>query len=263
MATILPIYYQIKQTIRNWIINREYNPGEKIPSENELAERFNVSRLTVRQAISQLSQEGFLTARRGDGTFITENVDLIDSYSFEFRGLIDDFFFAQIAPLKTRFVEIQKETITKLIREKLQLGNDVTEVVRIKRIRYLKDRLFTYTVNYLPLEIGMKIKEKALFGRSLLQVMEQDLGIRFTGAVQTIEAHFADHEVSKQLAIPSGSPILFVERIMYTKKQKPVEIFQSSYRGDMYKFIVRYKNVLRKGENRWSVTPEIDFHSGK
>jgi len=67
MAAILPIYYQIKQTIRNWIINKEYNPGERIPSENELAERFKVSRLTVRQAISQLSQEGFLKQQEGRG----------------------------------------------------------------------------------------------------------------------------------------------------------------------------------------------------
>lgn len=55
MNTILPIYCQIKQTIKNWIIHKEFYPGEKIPSENELAEKFSVSRLTVRQALSQLT----------------------------------------------------------------------------------------------------------------------------------------------------------------------------------------------------------------
>ena len=66
MSTLLPIYYQIKQTIKNWILNKEFNPGEKIPSENELAKKFNVSRLTARQAISQLVQEGFLISKRGE-----------------------------------------------------------------------------------------------------------------------------------------------------------------------------------------------------
>ena len=95
MHSILPIYYQIKQTIKTWIINREFSPGGKIPSEHELAERFGVSRLAVRQATGQLTQEGFLVGRRGEGTFVTDNVGLIESYHFEFRGLIDDFFFAR------------------------------------------------------------------------------------------------------------------------------------------------------------------------
>jgi GntR family transcriptional regulator len=250
MHTLLPIYYQIKQTIKNWIINKEFSSGEKIPSENELAERFSVSRLTVRQAISQLTQEGFLVSRRGEGTFVTENVQLIDSCSFEFRGLIDDFFFAQISEIKTRWVETERRIAPKLIREKLQLEGPDTEVIQIKRVRYLKDKRFTYSTNYLPLDIGSRIKEKMLYEKSLLQVLGQDLDIQFTEAVQTIEASFADHDVAEHLAIPSGSPILFVERIIYAK-QRPIEIFQSAYPGDLYKFIVRYKNVIKKDGSEW------------
>ena len=250
MHTLLPIYYQIKQTIKSWIINKEFSSGEKIPSENELAERFGVSRLTVRQAISQLTQEGFLVSRRGEGTFVTENVQLIDSCSFEFRGLIDDFFFAQISEIKTRWVETERRIASKLIREKLQLEGPDTEVIQIKRVRYLKDKRFTFSTNYLPLDIGGRIKEKMLYEKSLLQVLGQDLGIQFTEAVQTIEASFADHDVAEHLAIPSGSPILFVERIIYAK-QRPIEIFQSAYPGDLYKFIVRYKNVIKKDGSEW------------
>jgi len=251
MNTILPIYYQIKQTIKTWIINKEFNPGGKIPSENELAERFGVSRLTVRQAISQLTQEGFLISRRGEGTFVTDNVHLIDSWNFEFRGLIDDFFFAQISEVKTKSVQINKTMAPRAIQEKLGLSRETEKVIQIKRLRYVRDRLLTFSVNYLPIEIGAKLQEQALYEKSLLQILEQDLGIKFTEAVQTIEASFASQEVAQHLAIPSGSPVLFIERIMYTKRKKPIEIFQSSYRGDMYKFIVRYKNVLRKDGSKW------------
>jgi len=251
MNTILPIYYQIKQTIKTWIINKEFNPGGKIPSENELAERFGVSRLTIRQAISQLTQEGFLISRRGEGTFVTDNAHLIDSWNFEFRGLIDDFFFAQISEVKTKSVQINKTMAPRAIQEKLGLSRETEKDIQIKRLRYVRDRLLTFSVNYLPIEIGAKLQEQALYEKSLLQILEQDLGINFTEAVQTIEASFASPEVAQHLAIPSGSPILFIERIMYTKRKKPVEIFQSSYRGDMYKFIVRYKNVLRKDGSKW------------
>jgi GntR family transcriptional regulator len=81
--------------------------------------------------------------------------------------------------------------------------------------------------------------------------MEQDLGIQFTEAFQTIEASFADQEVSEALGIASGSPVLFVERIMYGRRRKPVELVQSSYRGDLYKYIVRLKNVKRKKGAVW------------
>jgi GntR family transcriptional regulator len=251
MNTILPIYYQIKQTIKTWIINREFNPGEKIPSENELAEKFGVSRLTVRQAIGQLTQEGFLISRRGEGTFVTDNVDLINRCNFEFRGLIDDFFFAQISGIKTKSVKIGRKIAPKLIREKLELAHGEKEVIQIKRARYLRDKLLAYSVNYLPPEIGMKINESSLYEKSLLQILEQDLRIQLTEAVQTIEAAFADPEVAEHLAVPSGSPVLFIERVMYANKRRPIEIFQSSYRGDMYKFIVRYKNVVSKDGSKW------------
>ena len=78
MATdLVPRYYQIKQVIKKWIVNREVGMGDKIPSENELAAQFQVSRLTVRQALAQLIQEGFLESRRGDGTYVTKNAGLI------------------------------------------------------------------------------------------------------------------------------------------------------------------------------------------
>jgi len=250
VTALLPVYYQIKQTIKNWILNREFNPGEKIPSENELAEKFNVSRLTVRQAISQLVQEGFLISRRGEGTFVTNNEHLINSCSLEFTGFMDDLFY-QISKSKTKSVKITRIPAPKLIKEKLELDKEDEEVVQIKRVRSLEEKLFAFTINYLPAEIGTKIIEKDLYKKPLLQILEQDLGIQFTEAVQTIEASFSDQEVSEQLRIASGSPILLVERIMYTKQRKPVEVVQSSYRGDLYKYIVRLKNYKRKTGSVW------------
>lgn len=250
MSSIVPVYYQIKQTIKSWILNVEFHPGEKIPSENELANKFNVSRLTVRQAISQLAQEGFLIGRRGEGTFVTNNTDLINSFSLEFTGFMDDLLY-QISKSKTKSVQLTRIPIPKLIKEKLKLDNENDEVVQIKRVRYLENRAFAYTINYLPLEIGKKINGKDLYKKPLLQIMEQDLGIQFTEAFQTIEASFSDQEVSERLGVPLGSPILFVERVMYGKKRKPVELVQSSYLGSCYKYIVRLKNFKRKGGSSW------------
>lgn len=136
MSTLLPVYYQIKQTIKDWIINKEFNPGGKIPSENELADKFNVSRLTIRQAISQLVQEGFLISRRGEGTFVTKKANLIDSLNLEFTGFMDDLFY-QISKSETRYAKMFKVSPSKLIKERLGLPEQEETVMKIERVRFL------------------------------------------------------------------------------------------------------------------------------
>ena len=256
MTAVLPIYYQIKQTIKGWIVNKEFGPGNKIPSENELADRFNVSRLTVRQAISQLIQEGFLNSRRGEGTFVTSNEDLINSFSLETTGFMDELFSTQLSKVTTKWATLSKMVAPKPVKEKLQLEMGDEEVVQIKRVRLLRGRPFTYTINYLPVEIGARVNEKDLYRRRLLEILERDLKVEFTEAVQTIEASFADQEVAEKLEVASGSPILFVEKIMYSKQHKPIELFQSSYRGDLFKFIVRFNKVKRRSGSQWIHQPE-------
>ena len=250
MGFLLPVYYQIKQTLKGWIVNGEFNPGGKIPSENELADKFNVSRLTVRQAISQLVQEGFLISKRGEGTFVTNNQNLINSFSLEFSGFMDDLFY-QVSKIKTQSARLGRMAASKLVREKLELDDEEKEVVQIKRIRLLRDKVFSYTINYLPMDIGTRITEKDLLKKPLLKIMEQDLNIEFTEASQIIEASFADQEVAEQLGISPGSPILYLERVMYTKDKRPVEFVQSSHPGDRYKYVIRLKNVKKRGGGGW------------
>jgi GntR family transcriptional regulator len=247
---ILPRYYQIKETIKKWIVEKEFDFGDKIPSENELAAKFNVSRLTVRQAVSQLIQEGFLKTRRGAGTFVADDEELINSYNIEFSGFMDDLFYLA-SRSKTKKAEINRIKTPKYIKSKLQLSDDNNEIIQIKRIRYISNRSFAYTINYIPIDIGKKIKKTDLLKKPLLQILEQDLAVQFTEAFQTMEASFADQQLAENLGIPSGSPILFMERVMYIKKRVPFEVVQSSYRGDLYKYVTRLKPVRRKAGSFW------------
>lgn len=250
MSTLLPIYYQIKQTIKNWLMNKDYKPGQKIPSENELSEMFNVSKMTVRQAINQLVQEGLLISKRGSGTFVSEKKEITDKFSLEFTGFMDDIFY-QIQKSKTKSVVIDQVTAPNSVRIKLHLPEEEKTVVQIKRVRYLKNIAFCYAVNYLPLDIGLKIEKKKLFTKPLLQILEKELMIAFTEAYQTIEASFSDSEVSEKLGIPLGTPMLFVDRVMYADNKKPVSLLQISYRGDMFRYIARFTSLKRKTGNIW------------
>jgi GntR family transcriptional regulator len=257
MSGLLPVYYHIKQNIKNRILNGEFRPGDKIPSENDWAEEFKVSRLTARQAVLQLIQEGFLVRKRGKGTFVTANNALIDSFNLEFNGFMDDLFY-QISKSRTKSVKITRMIATPQIRNKLEIKEGNAEIIRIDRVRFKGEKTFAYTVNYMPLETGMKISEDDLLKKPLLQMIEEDLGIKLIEAFQTIQATFADQELAGKLEIASGSPILYVERIMYTHKHKPVEFVQTSYRGDLYKYIVRLKNNVKS-----SRIPSVWVHQTK
>jgi len=248
MYASIPVYYQIRNTIKDWIVNKDYSYGDKIPSENELAELFKVTRLTVRQGISLLVQEGLLIRKRGEGTFVTADENLVRSLGLEFTGFMDDLFY-EVSRTKTKSVVIEKITSTKSVKEKLDLAND--DIIRIKRVRLLNNKIFAYTINYISPALGSQITEKELLKKPMLKIIEQDIGIEFEEALQTIEASFADPETAEKLEIAPGSPILFVERIMYAKNQKPIELVQTSYSGEHYKYVVRLKSDKSSKGRRW------------
>jgi len=245
----LPIYYQIAQTIKQWIVQKDYQAGDRIPSENELAARFKVSRLTARQALSQLVQENLLVRRRGQGTFVTDNVGLIHGFSLAFTGFIDDLFY-EVSRAKTKWVSIAHVKSPKRVSEKLKLAEG-EKVTQIKRARFLQNKPFCFALNYLPIEIGSKIKEEELYKKPLLRIMEQDIGIDFSEALQVIRSTFAEQEVAEHIQTTPGAPILFVERIMYDEKKRPVEMVQLSYRGDIFKYIVKLTKIKRKNKSVW------------
>lgn len=250
MNPLLPLYYQIREQIRSWITNKQMSPGERIPSENELAKHFKVARLTIREAVSQLVREGLIIRKRGHGTFVTEDMDIIDGLSVESYSFLDEIYY-QVQKAKTKSVILEEVVPPRAIREMLELDDSIGTVTRIKRIRYLGDNSFNYTINYIPKELGAKLSEKALLAKPLLQIFQQDLNLKFTEAFQTIRAAFADQEVAYALEIPPGSPMLHVERIMYIGEHKPIEAVQIAYRGDLFKYIMRFKNGGGRDENVW------------
>ena len=250
MKNIVPVYYQIKEILKNWILEKKYHPGKRIPSVEKLSKHFKVSHLTVRQAIGQLEQEGFLTCKRGSGTFVSENEDLFNSLRTEITGFMDEILY-QVQKAKTKTAEISVIKTPDIIAEKLKLDADEKEVYKIDRVRLLHDNYFNYSTNYVPMRIGKRISEKELYRKPFLQILEQDLKIEFDEAVQVIQATFASQDIAEKLHILPGSPMLFIERILYGKEKRPIQMLHAHYRGDLYKYIVRLKNFPQKSTNVW------------
>jgi GntR family transcriptional regulator len=254
MKTVLPAYYQIRETIKGWIYNEEYKPGEKIPSEKDLVEIFKVNRLTVRHAISQLVQGGFLEIHKGEGTFIPKNVNLTNRLRLESSGYLGDL--NLMDKFKSKFVKVNTIQASNVVKEKLGLKNN-DEVVQIKRVRVMKHNIPWYTINYLPMDIGIRVMEwqKELFKKPLVKVME-DLGFKIVEAFQVIHASLADSETAKFLNISAGAPVLVVERIMYGKNKKILDWVQSFYSADKCEYITRLKDFGKKTGHHWGSVEE-------
>ena len=250
MEPILPVYHQIRRTIKHWILDKQYNPADKIPPENELANQFDVNRMTVRQALSSLVDEGLLIRKRGEGTFVTQNEALIENLNLKHIGITNEL----LLPLeksKTLTVEKSKIEPSLLVREKLKLKKSDRYVIRIKRDRLVPEGFRAFTINYLPLDIGNQMHEKALMKKPLLKIMEDDLKVKFTEAFQTIEASFADEETAKHLGIHPGNPVLSTERIMYAGKGRPVEVVNTIYASGQYKACLSLKRIKRGSSYDW------------
>lgn len=250
MEPVLPVYHQIRRTIRYWVLDKHYLPNSRIPPENELASQFNVNRMTVRQALSSLVQEGLLIRKRGEGTFVTSDEGLIRGMGLKHISLTAEL----LLPLtKSKTLTVKKTEVEPppLIREKLELSAEVTHVVRIIRDRLVPEGFRVFTRNYLPIEIGRKISEKQLLKKPLLKIMEDDLKINFVEAFQTIESSFADEETATHLGLAQGVPTLLMERIMYADKGKPVELVNSIYEAGSYKGCLHLKKVKRNNSSDW------------
>jgi len=215
-----------------------------------LAGQFNVNRMTVRQALSSLVDEGLLVPKRGEGTFVTNNEELIQGLYLKHISMTNELFLP-LTESKTLTVEKRELEPSPLIREKLELSDDDQYVVEIKRDRLVPDGFRAFTTNYLPLEIGRQLDEADLFHRPLSKIMEDDLKINFIEAFQTIEASFADAEAATHLGIPPGVPVLFTERIMYAEKGKPVELVNTIYQASQYKCCFHLKKIKRKSSFDW------------
>jgi len=234
----LPTYYLIKNLIRKRIIDGAYPLGTKIPSEMELSKEFGVHRLTARHALTLLVQEGYLERFRKRGTFVSKHVK--EFVGLEFRGFFSDLF-DHVVKFKAKKVEILREPPPEVVADLFQLDPKKDQVTVIRRVRFLDESPASFTVSYLPLEIGERLNKKDLYRMSLLKIFKEKMNIPLGEAFQTMELTLADKHIAEALRIPLGGQILLIQRTFFTKNGKPFDFVQSFYRGDKFRFFVRFR----------------------
>ncbi|ALS79670.1 MULTISPECIES: GntR family transcriptional regulator [Planococcus] len=227
----IPIYSQIEEQLKQQIQQGDFPIGTAIPSERELTERFGVSRMTVRQSITNLVNDGLLYREKGRGTFVAspkveQPLNGLTSFTEDMKAR------GMVPSNKIIRFEILVPDID--IAADLRLAAD-DQVYFIERIRFADDKTMAIERTYLPVDRFPGLQPDLLQG-SLYAMIENNQHLKISHATQRMEAGLVKKEDAELLQIKSPAAILMIERISYLAGDVPFEVVRSTYRADRYKF---------------------------
>ena len=232
-----PKYYILKKVLEEKIENEEFPADEPIPSERELMEMYQVSRITVRKAVDELVNEGYLHKIQGKGTYV--KTDERSSNLFAITSCTEDVVRMGMKP--TKKVMVAELVYANAKRAKALEITQEERVFMLGRILFADQEPLNYTVTFLPEKLFPGIDRHSFDRESLYQVLQEEYGVRLTKARRTIEAILARDEVAEYLDIEEGSPIILFRCVTYgivNGKEIPVENFKCYYLTDKFKFYI-------------------------
>lgn len=235
----VPQYTQIKEILRTRILDGTYMAHEQMPSESELTRYFDVSRITVRQALGDLQKEGLIFKIHGKGTYVSK------PKAFQNLGKLQGFGEAMASMGYETFSQVVSFKILpadKAVAKKLAVAEHEM-VSEIRRVRYLNRSPISLDVSYLPRDIGERLEKEDLANRDIFLILENEYGLTLGQAELQIEAMLADDYTARLLHVEAGSPILRIERLTFTTGNVPLDFEYLYYRGDAFQYRLRVERA--------------------
>lgn len=231
---------QISDWLREQIEQGHYKPDEQLPSESQLGERFDVSRITVRRALQTLEGEGRIYRRQGLGSFVAET--RVRQGLVRLTDFVEDMEQAGL-DASSRVLHLENEKAGPYVASSLAI-DEGQSVTRLDRLRLGDGDPIAVDRTWLPLYYAQLLQDHDLTSETIYDVLEAEYGIPVLRGRFRIEAVNADEEVARYLDVPSGRALLLIERISFTTGDKPVYFQRRYYRCDR----VAYELELERGE---------------
>lgn len=230
----IPLYVQIREFIRKEIQEGTLSFGQKLPPEEEMAQQFGVSRMTMRRALNDLVEEGLLYRKQGLGTFVSR--PQIDR---DHTRLTNFFESAKEKGIDAEIRVLIADIVPSTLKVANALGLEEGElVIRVKTLRIADQIPISVVDHYVPYKLFPRLLDCDLEAGHLWDFLEE-FGFRVKSAVQTVYAREADSELSELLKIEPYDPILYKERTVYAENGTPVEFTYCYNRGDQYSITMR------------------------
>ncbi len=235
----IPYYRQIEEWIRQRIRSGELRPGDALENEIALAQALGVSRITVRQALDNLADQGLLIRKRALGTFVAEPRKSFVLTRPQLRSFTEEM---AEEGLKVTSKTLEQRVVipTPEIQTALSLPESA-EVILIRRLRYADGVPYCVESCYHPLSAFPALAKADLTDQSIYEVLERQFGRRPVTARDTLVADTASSDIARWLHIPVGSAVMRILRIAYDAQQIPIEYTYTIFRADKHQIIIEYR----------------------
>jgi GntR family transcriptional regulator len=223
-----PHYVRIYRDLKRQIEANDLIPGTRLPAQKELSRTFNVTLMTLRQAVQLLEQEGLVVTHHGRGTYVAARPV---SYQLEtLRSLAQDIS-AQGHELLTRVLRLSCEVAPRHVAEALQAEPEATVVV-LERVRFVEAKAIVYQRSYLPTWLGEALFDIDLAQASLYDYLDQQLGVDVVRADETIRAVVLAKAEASAVGVAEGTPAILSERTTFTTDDRPIIHDEAFMPGD-------------------------------
>lgn len=228
--------------LRERISTGELKPGEQLPSERELSEQAGISRMTARQAVAYLVNQGALTVKPGIGTFVIEPKlahDPLHLLSFT------ETMMPRGAAVTSQVLMQDLVTPPPRVAQGLALTAGAL-ALKIVRLRLSAETPLLLETVYLPAVLCPGLELADLTTQSLYAMLEGQYGLQLYRARQTLETTVANEYEAELFGVPPGMGMILLEGVTYQENEQPVEYFKAIYRGDRFRF------ELESQRNSWT-----------
>ncbi|MEC3993263.1 GntR family transcriptional regulator [Actinacidiphila sp. DG2A-62] len=229
----LPLWYQVSQSLRASILGRRPDAPLRLPTEEDLADHYGVSVLTMRQALKELEDEGLISRHRRRGTFIEAAARR--GAPVKLLGSVD----AIVAQQSGGRTTVLRHGPAPLPPEVAEHLTDLTEATAFRRLRCDDSGEPTdWAENFVRPELADRIDLADLERWPMTKVLRDALGVRISRITDTVEARLASPETAALLQVPLLSPILHYTGVTYDDTGRAVDVVRIHYRGDRFSFTV-------------------------
>jgi DNA-binding GntR family transcriptional regulator len=237
----VPLYFKVMTEIRDHIVTGTWRRGFQLPGEMELARRRGVSVITVRQALSQLTQEGFVRRERARGTFVSWSGPVNQAIDLEIEA--DTLITLNLEGTSFKLLRTENLKPPEEIRAEFNLSQG-DKITRITRTRLARGQALAYVHSYVLTAVAAKLSSRSLLTLPLSSAIESVLRITVSDVKHLVGAKLADDDAASHLGISPGSPVLFVKRFYFHRKNLLL-LTLGFYRSDIFNYSLTLKRKKR------------------